>query len=372
MQLKTPGNVLMGAGCINELPDHLPGQRVLLVTGRTFAARTGLTARITDILAGAGKQVEVFNDVPPEPEVRNVQAGLDRARELGAETVVAVGGGSALDVGKAIAGLCDAEGDAACYFDGAAIDGSGIFFAAVPSTAGTGSEATPNSVLVDRARGLKKSIRAPHMMPGLAVLDPEVTLSAPSDVTAHSGMDALVQGIEALFSRNANVLTSSLAVSGVRLIHGALRAAYADGSDVDARRDMLYASFLVGVSFANARLGAVHGLAHPVGIVTGAPHGLVCARLIVPVLRRNHAACREVYDELSAVFGTDPLEYLAGLMSDLAIAPGFDATVTTEEFRALTAYTAAAGSMKANPVAFNEQEQQDILEEAGITVRNDG
>jgi len=364
-----PEKVIYGVSCHREMFDYVPGRRILLVTGRNSARESG----VTDVLVEEGKKRRkecfVFAGVEAEPELSVVEECRRFARERKIDAVVAVGGGSVIDVGKAAAGLFSTPASVAECFEGKEIPRDGIFFGAVPTTGGTGSEATSNGVFIDKKNMVKKSIRAPHMTPDLAVLDPVLTVSCPPEVTAHAGMDALVHGIESLFSRHATPLTAHYAASGIMIVNGAIEKAYREGGDIAARSDMIYGAFIVGTAFANSRVGAVHGLAHPVGVLTGTPHGLVCARLVIPVLKRNRTARPDVYASLGKILGEDPLERLSSLLAALGIEERFNAAITKEDLDRLFSYTAHSASMKANPILFSEEEQREIIEEAGIVVR---
>ncbi len=368
MEFTVPQSVVYGASSVDEIEQYIPGKRILIVTGMSSAEKTGLTKRLKAGLEKAGRSVFFFSEVPPEPSVDDLQKCLDKARSCEADAVVSAGGGSVLDTGKAAAGLYFCSKKAEDYFRGVPIEEESLFFCAIPTTAGTGSEATPNSVFLDTERTVKKSIRSSSMIPDCAVLDPGLTVSCPPKVTAYSGLDALVQGIEALFSRHADSFTGAYALRGIQMMNRSLEKAFRDGKDLSAREDMLYGSFFAACSFANARLGAVHGFAHPVGVFSGLPHGLVCARLMMPVLKRNGDACPDTYRILKRELGEDPVIRFAQLLSALDIYPDFNLELTESQGEKLFAYTASAGSMKANPVLFSREEQISILADAGISV----
>ena len=284
-EFATAGRVLFGAGRAAELPGVLAGlgTRVLVCTGKDPARHAGL-------LAGLGMPTEVF-PVAAEPTVELARAGVGAAREHGADVVVAIGGGSVIDAGKAVAALLGNGGDPLDYLE---VIGSGLPITrpaapcvAVPTTAGTGAEVTANAVLASPAHRLKASLRSPLMIPRVALVDPELTVSCPPPVTAASGLDALTQCLEPFVSVRANPLTDGLAREGLRRAAAGLRAAYADGGNLAARADMAVCALLGGMALANAKLGAVHGLAGVVGGTTDVPHGLACAALLAPVIEAN-------------------------------------------------------------------------------------
>src|SRR6266516_2974749 len=258
-EFATAGKILAGAGRAAELPGVVAGlgSRVLVCTGADPARHGGL-------LAGLGLPAVVFA-VGAEPTVALARAGVAAAREHGADVVAAVGGGSVLDLGKAVAMLLGNGGDPLDYLE---VVGSGLNITrpaapcvAVPTTAGTGAEVTANAVLASRAHRIKASLRSPLMIPRVALVDPQLTASCPPPVTAASGLDALTQCLEPFVSVRATPLTDGLAREGLRRAAAGLRAAHADGGDLAARTDMAMCALLGGMALANAKLGAVHGLA---------------------------------------------------------------------------------------------------------------
>ena len=221
---------------------------------------------------------------------------MPAAREHGADVVAAIGGGSVIDAGKAVAMLLGNGGDPLDYLEvvgsGRKITQPAVPCVAVPTTAGTGAEVTANAVLASPAHRVKASLRSTLMIPRVALVDPQLTASCPPPVTAASGLDALTQCLEPFVSVRANPLTDGLAREGLARAAAGLRAAYADGSDLGARADMAMCSLLGGMALANAKLGAVHGLAGVVGGTADVPHGMACAALLAPVIEANVQALR--------------------------------------------------------------------------------
>jgi alcohol dehydrogenase class IV len=289
-EFATAGRILAGAGRAADLPGVLAGlgSRVLVCTGADPARHAGL-------LAGLGMPAAVFT-VPGEPTIELARAGIAAAREHGADVVAAIGGGSVIDTGKAVAMLLANGGDPLDYLEvvgsGRKITQPAVPCVAVPTTAGTGAEVTANAVLAAPAHQLKASLRSPLMIPRVALVDPELTVSCPPPVTAASGMDALTQCLEPYVSVRASPLTDGLAREGLRRAAAGLRAAFADGSNLEARTDMAVCSLLGGMALANAKLGAVHGLAGVIGGTADVPHGVACAALLTPVIEANVRALR--------------------------------------------------------------------------------
>jgi alcohol dehydrogenase class IV len=289
-EFATAARVIVGVGRAGELPEVVAGlgSRVLVCTGADPSRHAGL-------LAGLGAPAATF-PVAGEPTVDLARAALAAAREHGADVVIAVGGGSVIDTGKAVAMLLGNGGDPLDYLEvvgaGRQITRPAVPCVAVPTTAGTGAEVTANAVLASPGHGLKASLRSPLMIPKVALVDPRLTVSCPPQVTAASGLDALTQCLEPFVSARANPVTDGLAREGLRRAGTGLRAAYADGSDLRAREDMAVCSLLGGMALANAKLGAVHGLAGVIGAIAEVPHGVACATLLAPVIEANVQALR--------------------------------------------------------------------------------
>lgn len=262
------------------------GTRPLVVAGNSLV-KSGMLDTILATLHQVGLSPTVHTGVPPEPDLDALQAAMNAAE--GADSVIAIGGGSVLDVAKGAAALSETGYDAREYHRGKAAVPEAISrpILAVPTTAGTGSEATWVGVYTDKEAGRKASIRGGSMMPVTAFLDAELTVSCPQTVTAYSGLDAFVQAVEAYTSIGANPLTDSLALEATGLTADYLPMAYSDGSNPLGREKMLLGSYMAGVALNTSRLGLVHGLAHPIGAITGAAHGLLCGLLMPAVLRFN-------------------------------------------------------------------------------------
>jgi alcohol dehydrogenase class IV len=289
-EFATAGRILAGAGRAAELPSVLSGlgSRVLVCTGANPARHAGL-------LAGLGLPAAAF-PVSGEPTIGLARAGVAVAHEHGADVVAAIGGGSVIDLGKAVAMLLANGGDPLDYLEvvgsGQKVTRPAVPCVAVPTTAGTGAEVTANAVLAVPEHGLKASLRSPLMIPRVALVDPALTVSCPPAVTAASGLDALTQCLEPFVSVRATPVTDGLAREGLRRAAAGLRTAYADGRDLAARTDMATCALLGGMALANAKLGAVHGLAGVIGGTADVPHGVACAALLAPVIEANVRALR--------------------------------------------------------------------------------
>ncbi len=292
-EFSTANQIVFGSGKRERLPEIAAsfGQRVALVTGSASLKRSGLLAKLADLLAARGLAVRVFSGTPGEPTVDGVEAVVRQARRFAPDVVVSVGGGSVLDLGKAVAGLVPNSGTVLDYLEGVGagkkLEEEPLPHVAVPTTAGTGSEVTKNAVLGVKSHGVKRSLRDRRLVPTVALVDPELTLTLPPKQTAHSGLDAFTQLVEAFISRRSNPLTDGLCLEGVRRVGQSLRAAFREGSNLAAREDMSLAALLSGMALANAGLGAAHGVAAALGGKYNVPHGLACAVLLPHVLELN-------------------------------------------------------------------------------------
>ena len=375
------GRIVFGCGSLAEAGPAAAalGRRALVVTGRDTTRAAPLIAA----LAERGIEAGIFA-VPAEPTVALASAGALAARGGGAEVVLGLGGGSALDAAKAIAALAANDGDPLRYLEvvgeGRPLERSPLPVIAIPTTAGTGSEVTRNAVLAVPERGVKVSLRHEAMLPRVAIVDPELAAGLPPAVTASTGLDALTQLVEPFVSVAANPLTDALAREAIPRVPGALRRAVADGSDLAAREGLALAALFGGLALANARLGAVHGLAAPLGGIVPAPHGVVCARLLPEIVAVNARAlaerdprspARARYDEIARLLTGDPaaavedaVEFLRALVEDLAVPRLATFGLARHAFGELIARAQRASSMKGNPVPLTDGELAEALERA--------
>jgi alcohol dehydrogenase class IV len=353
----------------------LPGP-VLLVTGKD----PGRAAPVRDLLTKAGQDIELFT-VDGEPTLERAREGTAAARERGCGAVVAMGGGSVVDLAKAIAALVANEGDPLEYVEvigrGRPLARPSLPVVAIPTTAGTGSEVTRNAVLASPSHRVKVSLRSAHMLPRLAWIDPALGVSMSPALTASTGMDALSQTMEAFVCHTPNPLTDPLCRESLARAARALPRAYAAGGDLKARRDMCYVSLVGGLALANARLGAVHGFAAPLGGMFEAPHGALCAALLAPVMRVNIDVLRERapehpslvrYGEVARLLtgradanAEDGADWVAALCATMKVAPLSAYGVDEPSLPVVSEKAAAASSMKGNPLALTEAERERVL-----------
>jgi alcohol dehydrogenase class IV len=376
-ELALPRRVLFGPGRAADLPALVAalGRRVLLCTGRDPSRSAHLLSDVDPV---------AVMTVPHEPTVDDVRAATDRARRAGADVVVAIGGGSVLDLGKAVAALLANGTDPLDHLEvvgrGLPVERPSLPYVAVPTTAGTGAEATANAPLRSPEHGVKASMRGPHLLAAVALVDPLLTLSCPPAVTASSGLDALTQCLEPFVSPRANPATDALAAEGLRRGARALQTAYEHGDDASAREEMALTSLFGGIALANAKLGAVHGLAGVVGGVVDAPHGAVCAALLAPTVETNLRALRSRvpdspalhrYDHAARLLtgredarADDAVTWLRDLVTALHVPALGNAGLLPAQHAEVAEKAARSSSMQGNPVALGEGELREVLDAA--------
>ena len=304
-----PTAIRFGAGRLQELPNACANASIrnpLFITDRGLAALP-LTRQALDILESAGLGRAIFSDVDPNPSNRNLDAGLVRFRDGGHDGVVAFGGGSGLDLGKAVAFMSgqsrpvwDFE-DIGDWWRRANPDGIAPVVA-IPTTAGTGSEVGRSSVIVNADTRVKKIIFHPRVLPTVAIIDPELTVGLPGPITAGTGMDAFAHCLEAYCSPHYHPMGQGIALEGMRLVHENLQNAYADGSDLEARANMMAAATMGAVAFQKG-LGAIHALSNPVGAVYDTHHGTTNACVMPHVLDFNRSAVTDRLASSAAYLG---------------------------------------------------------------------
>jgi alcohol dehydrogenase class IV len=351
------------------------GARALVVDGSS-----GRADPLVELLHAQGLPTRRLR-VAGEPTTALVEEGVASARAERCDVVVALGGGSVIDAGKAVAALLTNDGELRDYLEvvgrGRPLAARSAPLVAIPTTAGTGAEVTRNAVLMVEEERVKVSLRSALMLPAVALVDPELTYSLPPDVTASTGLDALTQCVEPFVTPQATPLTDAVAREGMLRAAGALRRAAHDGGDRAARRDMAVASLCGGLALANAKLGAVHGFAAPLGGMFPVPHGVACARLLPTVAAANVRALRARapespalarYDEAARLLTGDPAAraeegaaWLRALVDDLAV-PGLSAFgVTAADVPRVCAEARRASSMQGNPVVLTDDELAEAL-----------
>ncbi|MDD6600319.1 MAG: iron-containing alcohol dehydrogenase [Galactobacillus timonensis] len=275
-----PGHIITGAGALNAAEKIFPtmGKKALVVTDPVMI-KLGNCAKVEAALKQEHVPYAVYSDIVGEPNNIMIENGLRKYREEGCDFLIAIGGGSCLDSMKAIGALAVNGGDIVDFF-GKTIDVEMPPMAAIPTTAGTGSEATQFTIITDTRKDVKMLLKGPKLIPSLAVIDPQFTMTAPPAVTANTGLDALCHCVEAYTSRKAQTLSDTFAVSAVKRIFANLPIAYHDGSNQEARIQMSVAALEAGIAFNNSSVTLIHGMSRPIGALFHVAHGLSNAMLI--------------------------------------------------------------------------------------------
>jgi alcohol dehydrogenase class IV len=379
-EFATATRIILGAGTLKQIGSLASafGQRGLIVTGRDQSRVAGLQR----LLASSGITSELIS-ISGEPDLSSIERGVVEAKRLGSQFVISFGGGSAIDAGKAIAAMLSNEGELLDYLEiigrGKALTKPSAPFIAIPTTAGTGSEVTRNSVLASHQHRVKVSLRSPLMLARLALVDPELTYDLPAPITASTGLDALTQLIEPYVCTRAHPLTDALCIEGLHRVANSIRPAFKAGDNV-ARQDMSVASLFGGLALANAGLGAVHGFAGPIGGMFSAPHGAICAALLPHVMAANIRALNrrdpnseplrrfrrvaEVLTNDRKATEADGALWVRTLVSDLQIPPLSKYGITRSDIPELVDKAAKASSMKPNPIVLTTEELSEVLEQA--------
>jgi len=380
-EFNTANRIVFGPGTVAEVPALAAGlgRRFFVVTGRNARRAAGLF----DGLERRHLQWSSFS-VTHEPTIETALAAVAAARKSACDGVIGIGGGSGLDTGKVVAAMLTNSGDLFDYLEvvgrGQALKRPSAPYTAIPTTAGTGAEVTRNAVLGVADQGVKVSMRSPVMMPLQVVVDPELMLAMPPAVTAATGMDALTQLLEAYVSRFANPVTDGFCREGLLRAAWALTAAYENGENATARSDMALAALFSGLALANAGLGAVHGIAGPLGGMISAPHGMLCARLLPFVAAANLKALNRRktdspallrYAELAQILtgnpgatATESVAWIEELCHRFSIPRLAEWGLTRAEVPELVQKAQRASSMRGNPVALTEEELTGLIEKA--------
>ena len=302
---RTIPRIVMGAGALNQLADEvraLKAKKILIVTDQGLID-AGLVKQAGAVLDKADIKYAVFGDVEADPRYEIVADCVAMIRSENADLVIGFGGGSSIDIAKVSAVMATNEGPISEYFGIDLVPQPGLPTLIIPTTAGTGSEVTPIAILSDHTEKLKKGIVSQYLFPSAALLDPELTLGLPAHVTAATGMDALIHAIESFTSKNATSISDMLASQAMVLIADNIRTAYANGSNLEARSNMLEGSLLAGMAFCTAGVTAVHAFAYPIGAEFHIPHGVANSIMLTPVMEFNKLGSLERFAEIAEYLG---------------------------------------------------------------------
>ncbi len=376
-----PTRIIFGAGAMSSslLEISKMGSRALLVTG----SRPERFESIIKTLSDCGMSVHVFS-LGKEPDIQTVCEARALAKRTACELVISVGGGSAIDTGKAVSALVTNDGEITDYLEvvgkGLPITNRPVPFVAVPTTAGTGAEVTRNAVIGVPERRVKVSMRSPLMIPSLAVIDPLLGLSVSPQVTAAVGLDALTQLIEPYVSNQANFITDTLCKEGISRAAESLASAVKNTNDLHARENMCIAALFGGLALANAKLGAVHGLAGPIGGMFDAPHGEICGILLPYVMEAVIKAAKERapsnviidrYDDIARILtknskasAIDGANWVSTLTQDFSLPKLSAFGIADKNIDVIVDQAVCSSSMKGSPIELTKLELKNILIQA--------
>ncbi len=358
-----PQIIVFGKGSLEKLPDLLGKTtqgKVLILSDRGLE-KVGAVKKVTDVLDQAGMKHLEFLDIEANPSIETVNSALAAYKEGKASGIIALGGGSPMDVAKAVGVLAVFGGDISAYEGAHLVPGKIAPIIAIPTTAGTGSEVTAFAVITDKARNYKLTVFSYELVPSYALLDPELIMSLPPSVAAATGMDALVHAIEAYLSKASSPFTDMMAEKAMMLIGKSIRKFVADRSNEEAASSMLLASTFAGLAFAWARLGDVHAMAHPLGGFFNVPHGVANAILLPTVLEFNAMADNGRYEVIydfikegrEKILYFDPytlIREIRRLISDLGIPEGLNEVgVTEDKIPEMAADAMKSGNIAVNP-----------------------
>ena len=378
-QFATASKIIVGKNSVEKIPELIKdfGRNVLLVTGKNEDRVQQLTSLLPEKV-----KVSVFK-IPSEPTTHLINEGVEFARKKECEVVIGFGGGSVIDSAKAISALVPNKGELLDFLEvigkGQPLTERPLPCIAVPTTSGTGAEVTKNSVIKSPEHQVKVSLRSELMYPDVAVVDPVLARSMPTDITTTTGVDALTHLLETFVSNQSNPFIDMFCRDGMQRISRSLVKACNNGDDLDAREDMALASMMGGMALANVKLGAVHGFAGPMGGMFPMPHGAVCACLLPPVMEINLEALTEIndtkriekYDELAKILtgnsnaaATDGVTWVENLVQELKIPKLSQFGVSKKDFETLTSKAKVASSMKGNPIKLGDDKLRRILEKS--------
>lgn len=376
IQFKLPGRTIIGENALRdcEVPIKRLGTKAFIVTGK-IVTKTGILKILTDYLDKWLISWAVFNDIVGEPTDLMINAGVKAYLDAGCDFIIGIGGGSPLDSAKAIAAMTVLNGKISDYM-GTEIDGLFPPLALIPTTAGTGSEATKFTIITDTEKDIKMLLKGDALIPELAIIDSTLTITSPKDITAATGMDALTHAVEAYTSIKANTLTDMYALDAIKRIFAYLPAAYIDGNNKKARQEMAIAAYEAGVCINNASVTLVHGMSRPIGALFHVPHGISNAMLITNCLQYVLDGCAAKFADIAwaiGVAGSDDsdeaaaesfIEALENLCAQLDIPTLKDYGIDKEKYDALIAKMAhdamASGSPSNTRKIISEDDLQII------------
>ncbi len=378
-EFATAAKIIFGVGkldSIGEITAGLGRQSLIVSSGPQLS-----TDRVVDLLSHSGISAQVHR-IHGEPTVDSVQEVVNAVKESSTEFIIGIGGGSTLDTAKAAAALSTNSGNITDFLEvigqNKPLTKPSLPLVAIPTTAGTGAEVTKNAVIGSPTQRVKVSLRSPYLLPRVALVDPQLTLSVPPEVTAYTGLDTLTQLIEPFTCINPNPITDAICLAGLKSLAGSFLRAYEVGNDLQARENMSFASLSSGLALANAKLGAVHGLAGPIGGEIHAHHGAICARLLPEVMEANisilagqpagHAVLNR-YETIAKLLSGNPdatietgIQWVRVLLQHMHIHSLAEFGLNEEYFPGLIEKALRSSSMRGNPITLSEADLRNILQ----------
>lgn len=377
---RTAQTLVTGTGSISKIGEEaqkLKATKVMIITDKVIH-QTGLLSKVIAPLEEAGLVTDILDDVVPEPPFENLEQMITQIEGKDYDLLVGVGGGSALDITKVLSIMLTNQENVRDFVGIEKVQNAGVPTILVPTTSGTGSEVTYNAIFTDLRDQVKKGIVSSYLIPKVAIIDPELTLTVPPSVTAATGMDALVHAVESYTAIRAGELTDGIALHAIKLISRSLRKAVYNGKDLKAREDMAMGSLLAGISLGNAGVGAVHALAYPLGGKFKVPHGVANSLLLPFVMKYNAVADLEKFSEVAKAMGENieglslreaadcAVQALAKLAQDVGIPTSLkDVGVTAEDISNLAEEASKIDRLlNNNPRWLTVKEIKKIYEEA--------
>jgi alcohol dehydrogenase class IV len=374
----SPDEIIFGCGKIDDIGKVASrfGRKAMICLRGSSIEKHGILEKVRLSLSQAGVDCFVERFPSGEPIVSDIDQGARLAREKQPDLIIGVGGGSTIDTAKAISGMATHDGSVVDYLEGVGrgwtLSKPTLPFIAVPTTAGTGAEVTKNAVIASREGKYKKSIRSALLVPDVALLDPELSLTVPADITAETGMDALTQLIESYVSIKAQPIPTALALYGIELCGKYLQRACRNGGDKEAREGMMLASLLSGLALANSGLGAAHGIAAALGAIAEVPHGRACAMLLPGVMRLNLPHVTKQFAEIGRRLGLkdrqnerllaeEMVEYVEALCQKIGIPTRLGAKGQFDHLIPQLVAGSQGSSMKGNPVVLSEEQIESVI-----------
>ena len=365
--IRIPEQIVFGTHTVESLGDYVNGygKNAVLIFGGTSLVKSGNRDRILDILNKKNIEVSEISGITHDPDEMTIKTAVDRVNQIKPDVIIGAGGGSVLDAAKAASIIAPNGGEVKDYWAGKNFTRVSIPYIAVPTTSGTGTEVTKNAVITNMDKNIKKSIRSEFMIPNIALVDPSLTFGAPPEVTASTGLDALIQNLEAYTSKNSGPISDTLARKGIELAGKYLVKSVKDPGDQEAREGLALSSLYGGISLLSAGLGLAHGLSHPLGIKFGIPHGKACAIVMPKVMEYNYPECTEKYSDAGMLLSgiKDGVKAFTRLLEELDISTNLkDYDVTKKDIPEIVA-NSKGGSRNYNPVGHSDGTVVKMLEE---------